>query len=159
MAQNRNFNSRDIAAKKREFNNFVREAQIDCDHKDAHGPNFTNVHDNKVMVKGKDSMGPNTFQCDECGDIVNFDAYTSKEANSALGVLYDICNQTKVLADLTDREFDNITTIMRTLDNISSSLIPFYLNKVINPLSNNKGRKNNNNGRSKGKISVQNFNR
>ena len=60
----------------------------------------------------------------------------------------------KVLCNLNTKEHDSIEEIMSNLDTIKNSLMPFYDNNVIKPLSGQgKGKKNNNN-RTKGKMGI-----
>lgn len=162
MAQNRRFNNNTIQEQRRALNNSIREAQIKCEHKNNHGPSLTSVHDPSVMVKGKEHMSEDMYQCDDCGDIMEFRAYSATEIDNAMYVLYGMCNQAKVLGDLSDTEYENICNIISVLDDINATLKPFYLKKLIKELSNqNKGKGNNNNNRTKGRVAISSnsFNR
>lgn len=155
MAQNRrSFNHKAISQQKRELKNALRDEQVHCEHKNPNGPTLTSVHDDSITLKNKSKYSDKMFVCDQCNDLVPLDAYKTEDADKAFEVLYGMCNQAKLLANLTDTEYETIVSIIETLDSLNASLTPFYLNKIIKPLRNNNKGKNNGGGRAKGKISI-----
>ena len=136
----------------------LRQRQIECDHKNNHGPIIYEPSNPKVkdLVPGNRKFNEMDMICEECGEIINMESVTKEDADAAFQTLYDVCNQTKLLCSLNDKEAESIAEIMENLDIIKKSLMSFYENNVIKPLVNGgKGKKNNNNNtRQKGKMGI-----
>lgn len=158
MAENAKRTTADsINQARRQLSSLYRQHQIECKHKTDHGPLLYDPDRPEVkhLINGINrKFNEMDMVCKECGEIVNMESVSREDADCAFQTLYDVCNQIKVLCKLNDNESASIEEIIENLDVIKNSLMPFYDNNVIKPLTGQGKGKKNNTGRSKGKMGI-----
>lgn len=137
----------------------VKEYKYECDHKtpqrylldDPNQLKTFNYNDPTRPLKPEDMI------CEDCKSIVNLDLVDELEAHGYFNGIEDMCNHIKLFVNLTEEEHDNIVSIMKTMDTVRNTLIPFYKKTVIDQNSGkkNRGGKKNNNGHQKGRVNIQ----
>ena len=142
---------------RKQLSNLYRQRQIECDHKTNNGPTLydPSAPEVKHLINGFTRQFNDTdMVCSICGEVINMESVSRDEADGAFQTLYDVCNQTKVLCGLNEREKESIEEIIQNLDAIKNSLMPFYNENLIKPLTGQGKGKKNNNTRTKGKMGI-----
>ena len=143
---------------RRQLSSLYRQRQIECNHKNNNGPTLYEPGQPEVknFTEGANRAFNDTDMiCSQCGEIINMESVLKDDGDAAFQTLYDICNQIKVLSGLNDKESDAIEEIIQNLDVVKRSLMPFYMEHVIKPLTGQgKGKGKNNNQRTKGKMGI-----
>ncbi len=151
--QQRSFDKGAIAGARRQIQAQIREGQIHCNHKDAHGGTIDDVLTSKEFIRDRNRYSDGDVICKECKDIFNLQTYTKGEIDDSMYVLYSICNQLKLIDDMNDEDYEKVEKIMELLDELGVTVIPYYLN-MVKKLA--KGTKNNKNEktRTKGRLGL-----
>ena len=151
---NRNNAGDSIREKKRELQTAIRYSQRQCDHKNKTGPRLVNVHDpdNDFYIKDKHKLSDTTVICKECHEIFEMTAYDAEEIDKAVGILSSMLNQIKVLANLSDAEYSDVTEMIELVDEkIKGALVPYYVG-MLKKLAGNDKRRNNTDNNQKGRV-------
>lgn len=152
MANNK-YDANSIRNERAKYMSFVREAQINCDHRNGHNPTLESVDTSKSFI-GKKEFYPNGYVCKQCNDIFSLESLTATDINEHLAALYSMCNQAKLLFNPSESDYEQIKGIMQYLDEIQQVFMPYYLNHVKELTNNRRNNNNNNQNRAKGRIGV-----
>lgn len=142
----------EIMKRRRELGEFERQAKNECNHKDNHGSSLVPVSEYDGFIKDRNKYDDYDMICTDCGEIVSFRTYTDSEVDFAVSTIRSMANQLKVLANLSDTEYEQIVDIMNITDGFNSAFVPFYKHSMKKLLGNNNQKKNNNNGPRKGRM-------
>ena len=149
----RNSVKEEILKRRRELGEFERQAKNECNHKDNHGSTLVPVSEYEGFIKDRNKYDDYDMICTDCGEIVNFRKFTPAEVEFSISTIRSMANQLKVLANLTDTEYEQIVDIMNITDGFNAAFVPFYNHSMKKLLGNNNRNRNNNNGPKKGRMS------
>lgn len=147
----RSYNKAEVESARRGFQRQMREAQLQCDHKNNNGACLENVRTTNRYVQNRNKYSEATVICKECGEIFEMEPYTTEQLEDAFFIISSAVNQVKVFDDSNDDDYQKLVEMLAVIDDFRTGFMPYH-NNMMKRLANKGGNRKGSSQRQKGKL-------